>query len=202
MEETPKRSGRPRDPAVAERALEAALTLYAERGWAALTMDAVAANAKIGKAALYLRWPTKEALLLEALSSAAPHIETDTELGIREMLLDLGMQMYRQYTGRYGPAAVRMAIEGAQLPEVFAPLQEQYVGELRAGVKALHRAKERGELQLAVSPATIIEVLGGALLMRALFTSRMHEEGMEEEGAAYVAEVVTLLLQGRLAEVA
>jgi AcrR family transcriptional regulator len=194
------RSGRPRDPAVAARALDAALDLYAERGWSGLTMDAVAERARIGKAALYLRWPSKEALLLEAISSAAPHIRTDTDLGAREMLVSLGTQMYAQYTGRYGPAAVRMAIEGPQLPELLAPLQAQYVAELRAGIDVLRRAIDRGELQLEVSAATVIEVLGGALLMRALFTSAMHEEGMEEDGEAFVEEVVSLLLDGRLAE--
>ena len=48
--------------------------------------------------------------------------------------------MHAQYTGRYGPAAVRAAIEARQLPDSLAPLQEQYRDELRAGVAALRRA--------------------------------------------------------------
>ena len=52
-------SSRPRDPAVEERVVEATLGLYAQRGWSGLTMDAVAASAKVGKAALYLRWSSK-----------------------------------------------------------------------------------------------------------------------------------------------
>ena len=187
-------AGRPRDPEVEARALDAALELYAERGWSGLTMDAVAARAKVGKAALYLRWPSKSALLLDALSGAAPKIHPDPGHDARELLLDVGRQMYAQYTGQYGPAAVRAAIEAHQLPAELVPLQEQYAGELRRGVAALQGAMDRGELELGVSAATVIEVLGGALLMRALFTRTMDEEGMETDGEAFVAEVVKLLL--------
>lgn len=203
MEETSEprgRSGRPRDPAVAEKALQATLELYAEKGWSGLTMDAVAAKARIGKAALYLRWPTKEELLLEALTVAAPTISPDPTLGPRELLLDVGRRMLAQYTGDYGPAAVRSAIEARQLPEVFAPLHELYINEIRTGVTALNRAMERGEITLNVSAGTVIEVLAGALLMRALFTAQLHEEGLEEDGEAFIEEVVGLLLDGRASE--
>ncbi|MFC3242428.1 helix-turn-helix domain-containing protein [Gordonia humi] len=59
--------GRPRDPDVSSRIVDAALVVYARRGWSAFTMDGVAREAGVGKAALYRRWSDKKGLLLDAL---------------------------------------------------------------------------------------------------------------------------------------
>lgn len=61
------RRGRPRDPLLDDRALQATLDVFGEKGWTGLTYDEVAARAKVGKSSLYLRWPTKERLLADAL---------------------------------------------------------------------------------------------------------------------------------------
>src|SRR5438309_7772190 len=71
------RRGRPRDSAVDEAILTAAVDLLAEAGFARLTMDQVAARAGVGKASLYLRWPNKLALVSEAIqhrSAVVPEV--------------------------------------------------------------------------------------------------------------------------------
>src|SRR4051812_41795986 len=62
-----RRRGRPRDPAIDEAILSAARTLVVEIGYAALAMEAVAARARVSKPTLYLRYPTKGALVFEAV---------------------------------------------------------------------------------------------------------------------------------------
>jgi AcrR family transcriptional regulator len=59
--------GRPRDPGLEQRAREAALDVFAERGLSGLTIDEVATRARIGKSSIYLRWADKESLLADAL---------------------------------------------------------------------------------------------------------------------------------------
>jgi len=39
------------------------VALFGEAGWARFSVEAVARRAGVGKASVYLRWPTKEALL-------------------------------------------------------------------------------------------------------------------------------------------
>ncbi|SRR5258706_10784849 len=63
------RPGRPRDPDLEPRVLAAALRVYAEAGWSGFSFGAVARRAGVGKAPLYLRWQSKEDLLLAALSA-------------------------------------------------------------------------------------------------------------------------------------
>jgi AcrR family transcriptional regulator len=45
--------------------------LLSEIGYARLTMDEVAARARVSKSSLYLRWPNKEALAVDALQHRA-----------------------------------------------------------------------------------------------------------------------------------
>lgn len=64
----PSRAGRKRDPTRDVAILDATLRVLAESGYANLTIDSVAAAAGAGKATVYRRWPTKTALVLDALA--------------------------------------------------------------------------------------------------------------------------------------
>jgi AcrR family transcriptional regulator len=59
--------GRPRDPAIDDRLLAAVRDVLAEVGYARLTVDAVAARAGVGKAAIYRRHASRTELILAAL---------------------------------------------------------------------------------------------------------------------------------------
>lgn len=63
--------GRPRDPGVDAAIRAATLEQLAEAGYARLTMDQVAARARVSKSSLYLRWPNKVALVADALQHRA-----------------------------------------------------------------------------------------------------------------------------------
>lgn len=70
--------GRPRDPRLEARAHAAALQVFGEKGWVGLTMDEVAARARVGKSSLYLRWPDRESLLASALRTIQASTPTPT----------------------------------------------------------------------------------------------------------------------------
>ena len=75
MTETSLRPGRPRDPDVDRRVAQAAVAQFGEAGWQGFSVEAVARRAGVGKASIYLRWPTKSELLLDALKSSLGRIE-------------------------------------------------------------------------------------------------------------------------------
>src|SRR4051812_13133773 len=63
--------GRPRDPGLDAAIRAAAMALLGEAGYAQLTMERVASRAGVSKASLYLRWPNKQALAIDALQHRA-----------------------------------------------------------------------------------------------------------------------------------
>jgi len=55
---------------VEETVLAAAVALAGDEGYAGATVDAVAARAGVAKTTVYRRWPSKEALAVDALAAA------------------------------------------------------------------------------------------------------------------------------------
>src|SRR3954447_23225622 len=62
--------GRPRRADVEQRVLDAAIQLLAERGVDAATMNEVVARSGVARAAVYPRWPTRQALMTAAVRRA------------------------------------------------------------------------------------------------------------------------------------
>src|SRR3954447_17338930 len=62
--------GRPRRADVEERVLGAAIQLLTERGVDAATMNEVVARSGVARATVYLRWPSRQALITAAVRKA------------------------------------------------------------------------------------------------------------------------------------
>src|SRR5918994_828150 len=90
------RGGRPRDPSRDGVIRAAILRLLAEVGYGALTMDAVASEAGVGKATIYRRWRTKQDLVVDTISDLAQSEGTSPDTGSLEGDL---RAMMRQYVG-------------------------------------------------------------------------------------------------------
>jgi AcrR family transcriptional regulator len=157
--------GRPRDPEVDEAILAAAMDLLAEVGYARLTMDQVAARARVGKASVYLRWPNKVALVAEAIQRrAALAPETpDTGKLRNDMLLFLRALLRRKSAAE--PAVAAVSGEIASNPELRKAWRKGVTGTLWACVRVIvERAIQRGELQagsdvemLSMLPLTLLQ---------------------------------------------
>lgn len=71
IEETSRRRGRPRDPAIDGAILEAARAILARKGFVGTSMDQIARTAGVGKDTLYRRWKSKEELVRDLLTVLA-----------------------------------------------------------------------------------------------------------------------------------
>src|SRR5262249_8013444 len=70
-ESTPlRRRGRPRSDAAEREILRAGARLLAQHGVGRMSMQAVAAAARVSKATIYRRWPSKDALVLDLVAGA------------------------------------------------------------------------------------------------------------------------------------
>jgi AcrR family transcriptional regulator len=80
----PNRGGRPRDPSRDGVIRKAILRLLADVGYGALTMDAVASQAGVGKATIYRRWRTKEDLVVDTIAGLEQQVIDSPDTGTLE----------------------------------------------------------------------------------------------------------------------
>ncbi|MCV6979215.1 TetR/AcrR family transcriptional regulator [Mycolicibacterium pulveris] len=165
----PSGAGRPRDPRIDAAILRATADLLVEIGYSNLTMAAVAERAATTKTALYRRWSSKAELVHEAAFPAAPTaIETppgDITADIRAMIAAA--------RDVFTSPVVRAALPGliadmAADAELNAKVMERF-SELFIAVRMrLADAVKRGKVQPDVDPDRLLEVIGGAALLRVL----------------------------------
>ncbi len=187
-------AGRRRDPDLEQRVQKAVIDLYCEVGWAALTFDAVARRAGVGKSALYLRWPTKERLLLDALDAQTEPIALTDTGSVRGDLLCFAHQMANLYVGKSGLVTVRVSLEVLVQPDLLTSVQQRSSADIRAARAIVHRGIARGELPEGTSATLVTDIVAGTVLNHILATPLTLRAEMLERLDRYVEDLVDLVL--------
>jgi AcrR family transcriptional regulator len=156
-----RRHGSRRDPAIDAAVLTTTRELLVARGYAATTIDLIAATAGVSRPAVYRRWRSKAELVHEALFP---------DLGPERPEDDFAAEIVRLCGGAmrmYGDAAVREAIPGL-LNDLRADRQSRRVlsdrleaaarGELAA---RMDEAARSGVARDAVGADTVMDVIAG-----------------------------------------
>jgi AcrR family transcriptional regulator len=148
--------GRPRSETARRAVLDAALELCQRDGFQALTIKAIAETAGVGRQTVYRWWPTKEAVLLDALRDLglreAVRLAPDSgdTLHDVENLLRTTFDLTHQLTGK---AIVGLMAEAQHDPGLSARLQGTVIGPRRLALRGiLARGVESGELSEAKVP--------------------------------------------------
>ncbi|MFF5290211.1 TetR/AcrR family transcriptional regulator [Paractinoplanes globisporus] len=186
--------GRPRDPEVDRRIAQAALDVFGDAGWAGFAMEAVARRACVGKASLYLRWNSKEALLTHAITAGLPRV-SDVDTGtLHGDLVELATQMLDLYVGSSSRAAIRLNLEAEAIPGVA----EHYLSMRKAQVVAaraiVRRGIDRAELPGTISVTLLLDTLIGGAMMHALTTPADRRAALAGDTAAHARLLVDFLL--------
>ena len=168
--EAPRAVGRPRDPKLDAVITGATLELLADIGFAALTIEAVATRAGVGKATLYRRWPGKEQLVIDAVRTLSEDPDPDTSAGARDELVGLLEAVRRKsissLAGRIFP---RLIGESVDNPEFMRRYREQVLDPRRDRFRtALLRAVEQGLVRADVDTDHAIGLLVGPMAYRNL----------------------------------
>lgn len=194
---TAKRAGRPRDPEVEERALEAARAVYAERGWSGFTLDDVARRSGIGKSSLYLRWPSKATLLVEAIRSRTGFI-SDIDTGeLRSDLVQFATAWLEHMSSDEGALTARLAVDARFSPELReAVAEDPYPEHVRATRAIVRRGIERGELPEGTSVAIIADLVAGAASNHARNVPQHLRERARETAGDYIDALIDTVLAG------
>lgn len=182
------------------RAIERAVFReWAATGYAALSMEAVARRAGVGKAAIYRRWPSKLAMVSDVLTRVdlllASKVQGKT---LRDDVAALLWQVRR---------VLRNPLVARILPDLHAemPRNPELAAAIRSNVQINRRARAeeilergiaRGELAPDLDKDLAIDMLGALLYWRMIVTRQAAADD------AYLARLTDLVMRALDAKVA
>jgi len=197
-EPTPlRRRGRPRSD-VAERAiLRAGARLLEERGVRRMSMQAVAAAARVSKATIYRRWPSKDALVLDLVAGAIadstgdhrgpPRRATDAR-GELQAWVRAGLETEHSPLGAVLQHLVRRAAEDQVLA---ARLRSSVLEQHRRRFAAIvERGIDAGQIRPDLAVGPLLDLVSGPLLFRGLIAGSGAADGDPTEYARLIVDIL------------
>jgi AcrR family transcriptional regulator len=165
--------GRPRSTAVDRAVIEAVLRLVTDGAtFGDLSMEGIARAAGVGKATVYRRWASKEALLLDVLASADVPLPQPAPGSVREELLAT-LELVREHSvAKRESALIRnMQTQIQSSPELWQRYFDTViVARRRVLGQVLERGIASGEIrpELGADLELLIDMVAGPLLTRSL----------------------------------
>jgi AcrR family transcriptional regulator len=185
-------AGRPRDPRIDAAILGATADLLVEIGYANVTMAAVAERAGTTKTALYRRWSSKAELVHEAAFPTAPTALTAPEGDIAGDV----RSMIAATRDVFSTPVVRAALPGliadmAADADLNTRVMNRFAALFDLVRDRLLHAVQRGQVHPDVDPDRLIEIIGGATLLRLLLApGRELDEAWVDQTTAIVTHGV------------
>ncbi|MEV4253516.1 TetR/AcrR family transcriptional regulator [Spirillospora sp. NPDC049652] len=158
--------GRPRSEAARRAILDAAMGELQERGYAALTMQGIAARAGVGKQTVYRWWPSKAEVALEAMAEMAEEVVAVPDEGSLQADLDAFLAATFHQRGQR-PALVGLMAQALLDPAFATQFRDRFL-LVRRGVfgAILERAAARGEVAPDADLDLLMDVVYGVLWYR------------------------------------
>jgi AcrR family transcriptional regulator len=168
---TARRPGRPRSRTAHDAILRSTLALLEHTSVRDLTIDGIARAAKVGRPTIYRWWPSKNALVVEAVFGAvADRLAFPPATTIEEALAGQVRVVAELLASRPGEALAELVGEGQSDPETLRSINEQFVSVRRSAARELIRAGQlQGEIAPDVDPDVAIDLIYGPLYYRLLF---------------------------------
>ncbi len=175
--------GRPRSAEADRAILRATGDLLADEGYGGVTMEGVAARAGVGKATVYRRWPTKSALVVDAVSACRETAwqPVDTGSARDDLLVFVRGFLHHLRTSDAGRVMPALVTELSRSPELAVAFREGFVQPRRARVlEAVRRGVDRGEVRPDVDPELVADAVVALLIHRFLITGMELDDELPE----------------------
>ncbi len=163
-------TGRRRNDAARDAILDAAFRLLSDPGTESLTIDAIAAEAGVGRQTIYRWWPSKGAVVADAMARHAQAVVPERDTGsfagdLAAFLTDsfAGLEDER-FAGR-----LRQIVATAQHDEHVARVLADFTAARRAALRALlERGRDTGEVAPDADLDMLVDMAYGVLYYRLL----------------------------------
>ncbi|MFI7190702.1 TetR/AcrR family transcriptional regulator [Nocardia nova] len=181
-----KQVGRPRSEDRRRAILSAAMAELREKGYAALTIEGIAARAGSGKQTIYRWWPSKADVVLEAmLTEVAAVIAVPDTGSLPGDLTAFLADTFRQRGQR--PVLVGLMAQALLDPAFAQAFRDRFLFSRRDALRQIiDRAIARGEVAADMDPDLMIDVVYGVLWYRLL----LDHAPLDDESGRQLADFV------------
>src|ERR1039458_429338 len=181
--------GRPRSEESRQSILRSTLKLLRrEGGYPDLSIEAIAADANVGKATVYRWWPTKAALVADAFSASADEELQFPNTGSVQNDMSLQMKrLIRIFRSKRGKVVAALVAGGQSDPELIEAFRDRFLWPRRKqAYQTLQRGIDRGELPAGSDLDLVLDSLYGPIYLRFLIRHVKLEESFADEICALV----------------
>ncbi|MEV4745464.1 TetR/AcrR family transcriptional regulator [Streptosporangium sp. NPDC049248] len=181
-------------PRKEQQIFQATLELLAAKGYEGLTVEGVAERSGVNKTTIYRWWPSKAALLAAALVEADLLAMEPPDTGDLRGDLEALVEGVAALLTRPPASDVAVAALGAAVhhPELAEATRRFFADRFAREAAVFERARRRGELSAEADPMLIVDLLAGAVWLRAVFRALPLDED-------FAARAVSAVLDGSLA---
>ena len=159
-----KGPGRPRSARADEAIIEAVLDLFAEGHTAdALSIEAIAARAGVGKATIYRRWPNKDALIVDAVIALKGTVPPINGESVREDLIILMNHAKQSSDQRAGKVTICLLPELRRSDTMYDRYQEMVEPRRNVMREVLRRRIKAGEIRADIDVELALLMLSGPM---------------------------------------
>jgi AcrR family transcriptional regulator len=188
-----KAPGRPRSARADEAIVDAVLDLVSEGNtFDAMSIEAIATRAGVGKATIYRRWANKEALIVDAVLSIKGPIPTVRGESVRDDLVTLLSRVGRNRETRRAGRVMSCLLPELQRSTTLQNCYQAVMEPRREATReVLRRGVRTGELRPDLDIELAVTLLTGPILAQVLLAWNPH---LKSDGLA--ARVVDAVLEG------
>jgi len=163
----------PRIRRTRDSVLSAALSVLADRGFAEFSMEAVAEASGVAKSTIYRHWPTRLALLRDALEGLNRQPQVELEAGPARVRIERLLEhLVAALSNSVLSACIPALIEAAERHPEVAEFLHQYSDRRRSALTAvIRKGIEDGELPAHLDPELAALALSGPIFYRRLMTA-------------------------------
>jgi AcrR family transcriptional regulator len=162
-----RQRGRPRSDSVDHALIGAALEEFTERGYSGMSMESIARRARVSKASVYRRWPSKLAVTADVLTRLSQTTPVENQ---GSLSADIRFMLTRSIGSTSTRASARVLFrtlgEMSADPELLALYRTHLLNPRIAQLRSLvERAHERHELAPGVTTDIACALIAGPLFI-------------------------------------
>jgi AcrR family transcriptional regulator len=181
--------GRPRSEESRQSILRSTMKLLRQvGGYPHLSIEAIAADANVGKTTVYRWWPTKAALVADAFLASAEEELRFPDTGSVQNDMSLQMKrLIRIFRSKRGKVVAALVAGGQSDPELIEAFRERFLWpRRRQAYQTLQRGIDRGELRADSNLDLVLDSLYGPIYLRFLIRHVKLEEKFADDICALV----------------